>query len=610
MIRRGVASVVGRDLRRLGRRWGVRVVRMVVPGLVVFFLLWPLLLGPPDAAAGIERFAKTTFNIVSIAMMLAVVTLVPLEIGAAVADEREEGALDLLVLAGRRPAAIVGELLSGRLLHVVSVIGGALPVFALILTMGGIGPSQVVASASIVGALTVALTGVGLVAASSARGAVASLAIGALWVAVFLVLIPLRWYVLFYESGLRRALDGLVAPVIALEDGADLDFGVGMAMWCAAGGVGLAAGAWRMARLPGVGWAWNAKAWPGLRWGWVIPVGLVAVGWTAAELDLRALVRGIHGPSYDVEVAVAGAVYAMVWLLTHGLFLRTTAWLLPRLDRPRERMFRLGPSLLALFGPFAWKEVFTAGQGAMARLTGAISVGWMLVGVLLWWMSDDGALALLWATLGVWGSVTLGAALLALSITEERARRTLPLLVLTGVHGPRLLGGWALGALVRVGPLAVGSVVLFVMAARPVRGLLRELTFDLRSIDADGFAMLVWMVILSAVWAPAVAVVALSLVAAVAASVRSVGAARVAAVAVGVLLAPATVMGVAIFVVFADAVGIPERWTVALLLPPFTEWSEHVPAAIVGVLAWWLGAALAATLAIVGVERRMRRGEA
>lgn len=609
MIRRGAASVLGRDLRRLGRRWGVRVVRMLVPGLVVFFLVWPLVFGFLDSNGRIQDFANMSFILVSVAMLFAVGTLIPLEIGAAVADERDEGALDLLVVAGRRPSAIVIELLSGRLLHVISVIAGVMPVFALILTLGGISPWQVVASAAVIGGLTVALTGVGLVAASAARGAVASLAISALWCAIFLLLIPLRWYVLYMESGLRGDIELLLAPMYAMHAGVNVYFGVAMATWCVAGLVGVVAGAWRMARLPGLGWAWNAKAWPGLPWGWVLPAAVVAVVWTVGELDVRALVQVTYGPNRDVEELVAATAYAVVWLLTHGLFLRTTAWLLPRLDRPRERMFRLGPPLLALFGPYAWKEVFTAGQGAMARLSGALTIGWMLVGALVWAQSDYGELGLFWAVLGVWAAITLGGALLALSITEERARRTLPLLVLTGVRGPRLLGGWALGSLVRSGPLAIGSIALFVVAARPVRRLLRELTFDLRSVDAEGFASLVWIVTSSALWAPAVAVVALALVASVAASVRRIAAARVGAVAVGVLLGPATLMGVLLLVVFGDALGIPERWTAAILLPPFTERAEHLPAAAVGLVGWWLAAVLAATLAIIAVERRMARGE-
>jgi hypothetical protein len=577
----------------------------------------------PSAAS----FGRAVFLLAAAGLIGAIAVLVPLEVSAAIQEEREEGTLDLLLLTGRRPVRVLAEVVVGRALHVVTALLGAVPAFALILTLGGVDPWQVAGLVATALALAVATGGVALVLATAARG-VAIPVVGTLaWVVIFLVLIPFRlWWAISQQVPGGGWIDRVSSPVAMVEHGVSAASLLGAGLWAFGGVAAALYGAWRFQHLSSRGWAWDARAWPGPAVGWLGPAAIVTVAWVVLELALARIVRfadaalGGSGAASWVGVDAPGLVlpvvaFAVTWYGAHGLYLRALAWLLPRLDRPRARPLRSGPTLLAIVGPVAWREVFTSSHGALGRVAVALTAGWVLVAALVWIGSGfRSEFPLMWSAIGIWGGTLLGAVLASMGVADERARRTLPLLTVANFAPRRLLGGLVLGAIVRGGPmyaLGVGVLLLIRVPTDLRRALAPRYDVEGAVEGAPSFAQALWghaiaPAAMFSVWACLAWFVVVGWAVALSASARGPSGGRVAGALVGVASPPLLVLAILLVEVLSRG---HSDIAFGLLIPTMPDNGFRFDASMVG-LGLWSGLAFSAlALAHRAVARRMRRGE-
>ncbi len=89
----------------------------------------------------VSDLASTAFLWFMNAQVVIVVTMVPLLVGGAVADEKARGTLGLLLASRLGAAEILADKLAARLLLAVVLMAVGLPVSALIGLFGGIDPA-------------------------------------------------------------------------------------------------------------------------------------------------------------------------------------------------------------------------------------------------------------------------------------------------------------------------------------------------------------------------------------------------------------------------------------------------------------------------------------
>ncbi|TVQ89967.1 MAG: hypothetical protein EA397_13485 [Deltaproteobacteria bacterium] len=456
------APVVMRDLRRKGRTRALRWIRAaVVLGMLLVLIGVLGFFSSSTSEPRLDRLGRAVWGSSATLCLLMATLLVPLEVGYAVVSEREEGTLDLLTMVGLPPGRVLFGVLFTRVLHLLLLLLSLVPLFYIGLSLGGVSPLQILAFVFLLLSYAFALFGVASLVATATRGMVLPMLLTGAWALIFLVFVPVRFLSLHASTSFavnRAGWEEVVFPFIAIyEQPTSWEaVGVGAGLWIYAGAVALWAARWRFIRVVAQGWSWRAKAWPGLRAGWLLSVAIIGFSWAIAELGEEAVSSWMEGQGlFSVHLTPwVLALYLVVWPLFHGMFLRTVAWLLPRLDRSVERRLPLGPVWIRLVGPLLWRELFTSAQGGLSRVIWALTLGWALVTVLfgiLYWPSVEGVY--LMAMVGTVGSWVLSSVLISSSIVDERLRRGLPLLTLTRVTGLRVVAAKTLGAWVRVGPL-------------------------------------------------------------------------------------------------------------------------------------------------------------
>lgn len=593
--------VLLRDLRRLGRRWGPRTARIVVVALTALVIAVPILAGPSfDPGEDISAVGRMILGAAFVLLVAMMGVLLPLEVGQAVRQEREEGTLGLLVLTGLPPVRVLAEVVGTRLAAMMLLALATLPLFAIAMSLGGVGPAEILGACLAACAAFIAVIGVSMVAATASRASLLPVLIVAAWLLIFGVLIPARWSYRM-DGTYMEVFWAFVIPLPPSQRGYGLDVSAwaGLLTWTTAGVVGALAAGWRFPRMVASGWSWRTRAWPGPALGWIVPVAFVAFAWTLLESGLLR----IQGTGASIRWLRAGtvALYGLSWLLTHGLFLRVLAWLLPRLDRPRDAVKSRSMLLMRLLGPVAWREVVTAAHGGISRVLWALTGTWVLVAALVWLNMDLTAVAM-WAAVGAWGAGVLSCMLIGLSVADERAQRALPLLTMSAVTATQLARGKVLGAWLRMSPLIalsslalLGSVVLPRLDGLPV----------VKPYEIVAFAVAtVWFAQLHVV------VAVTSVLAASLASRRTT--ARTLPVILAILCLPAALA----IAVVTDRLGHRYGYLVefiSILSAPPTATGRYAPHPLYSVvgLFFWLGLILVlGFVAVRALHWRMHRGEA
>lgn len=440
------------------------VVLILLIGLVFGLYSTDAIMEPGQAA----RLGRNLFIASSLFLVLAAAVLPAWLTIEGVQREREGGALDLLALTGISAGRVLWSLIASRSLRAFLILAGVSPLLALLPTLGGVGIRQVLTTFGALLLVFITSTAVGgFMAVASRSLPVAVLATAGWWITIP-VLASVRLAVVI--DTIHRHADRHFYPIQGIiEDPSQqlaqpLATVVSAAPWLTAAFVALLVAGWLFRRGIARGWQARDKSWPGLPFGWLIHVPIQVGGWFWLESNFE---QGDDASAWLVadEGWLAYAIAITLLCSASVLYLRTMAWLLPRLNLSRER-FRI-----PVFGdPLLWRETMTNSQGGLSRAIAIMTFAWALVGALLM-LYGERQLMLPWAALGGGGGAFLSVILVTASIMEERAGRTLALLLSTTRGRWRIAAAKLLATVVRILPLVLLSTALMVWAEPTVMGV-------------------------------------------------------------------------------------------------------------------------------------------
>lgn len=481
-------AILLRDAARSARRWQTYAARTAFSAALLAFVVSAV-----SALASTEqidradaaRYARWVFLAVMAFQAFLATCIAPFLCASAVIEERREGTVETLVLTRLSSEQIHVAALIARLLLTATIILAALPVIALLQSLGGF--SAVEALSGTVNALVAAavLGAMGAFFGVFTRSPIVAAAAALGWAGIAFLGLPPVYMLLAWRVDAAAHVSPLFGHLA--EDlsalGPALLYGP-----VAAGVAVLGARAFEL-RVSGAGlqryfdgtlWHWRARGVAALVWlvwmGVAVPAGVVGV-WVEASGGST----GWWVPWVGVlgRLLVWFGVALTVWLGT-SLYLQAAMDVVMVVDRALAvgRGGVSGKRVRVWRYPVLWREL----------ATGALTLGGPLLGVwflLMYLLFQSG----IWLVPGglVAAAVAQGAAGTALgvrratgSVERERREGTLPLLLLSGVSGPGFVFGKAMGGLVPAWAMTLAAWPLWLMG-RPYVGVLvrgRELEVE------------------------------------------------------------------------------------------------------------------------------------
>ncbi len=145
---KGTSSLVvaERELLRTGRRWQTMGARCAFA--VVLFVVVGGVYGVQSAmqdsfsVTSLHEIGRSLFMTWAWVQFVAVLAITPLIVGQAIIDEKDEQTLELLAITRLSPNQILWGKLLSRLVGVEGIMLAGLPVLALVLGFGGVGPLE------------------------------------------------------------------------------------------------------------------------------------------------------------------------------------------------------------------------------------------------------------------------------------------------------------------------------------------------------------------------------------------------------------------------------------------------------------------------------------
>ena len=148
MSRSVSAALLLRDATRASRRWQTYAARSAFSAILfgcVLAFIWVATHNPLFDAANLGWAGRGLFIAFAVVQVALAATFAPFLVARAVIEEREEDTLDVLVLTRLRAPQILLAKVASRLLVLLTVILGALPVLGLVVSLGGVSVVEVVA---------------------------------------------------------------------------------------------------------------------------------------------------------------------------------------------------------------------------------------------------------------------------------------------------------------------------------------------------------------------------------------------------------------------------------------------------------------------------------
>ena len=144
------ASILYRDAARASRRWQTYALRSGFSAALLAMVLASIW-----AVTNVSRFAldpsqmgmlgRGMFVAFAVVQVLLATLIAPFAVSQAIIEEREEATMDLLALTYLSPSQILGAKVTSRVLTLLTVILGALPVLGMIVSLGGVSVVEVIA---------------------------------------------------------------------------------------------------------------------------------------------------------------------------------------------------------------------------------------------------------------------------------------------------------------------------------------------------------------------------------------------------------------------------------------------------------------------------------
>ncbi|MBW1877384.1 MAG: ABC transporter permease [Deltaproteobacteria bacterium] len=476
------AALLLRDAARAARRWHTYALRAAFSAFlfgIVLAIIWLLTMAQskwfdPTDLAWAARGMFVTFGVVQV---LLAALIAPFAVARAVIEEREQNTIDLLMLTHLEARQILVAKVLARVLVLLSVILGALPVLGLVVTLGGVSVVEVVA-VTVHAMTTVLVLGVlgAFFAVFTRSPVIASLAALFYGFLVF-VLMPMLYTSLTGDyTGMAHfsPLYGGVAQdwwaLLPLLSYAPV---IAMTLVLGARFYELRVSNASLRRFFN-GPAWSAGA---MKWGtlalvvtmvFVLPLGAIG-SW---YFSIEAMDAGYSGRPWWAHLLNA-ASRTSVWAWCVGLLMAST-WLYLRVAMdmvmmaddmlaPARRRTRKQREVRVWDNPVAWREM----RSKTWRVVGPALLLWMLVLIAIFqmglWLIPGGLLGV--------GAVNAAAALVltvwlgAGTIEQERREGTLEILLTSTMNAAEVVVGKALGIAVPTGLLLSLSLPMLVLGA-------------------------------------------------------------------------------------------------------------------------------------------------
>lgn len=497
-------AVLLRDATRASRRWQTYAVRTAFTALLVMGVLLALYTAVGLTTSGFWDVAdlawlgRGLFVAFTVSQLLLATLLAPLITASGVVEETDERTVDLLVLTRLTPRRVLTGLVLARLLVLLAVVGGALPIMAMVVNLGGVSAVEVV-SVSVHTLTTVVILGLmGALFALYTRSPMLATGVSALWVVPAYGLLPAAYAIVVGSLSVGVRFSAFLGP--AAQDWGALLMPLSFAptLWLI----------WRLAtdafalRVAGAHTSrlFDAELWGNQRWA-VHLVVLLGTGMVGLPLLMVA--------SYSVTAwdkapwVVRALVQAPIWAwFVWAAWVGTWAWMrvgvevVDALDRlvGRSRELSARRVVKVWSNPVAWREARPRAWGETAL---PILTTWAIVLLTitqsLWWLIPGGLLAV--GVLNGVAAVALAAWIGTHSIANERRQGTLALLLTTRMGVGGILFGKLLGVSVASAPM-LGIAAPAIVLGAPHAGLLMAAVsgWPVLELLARGLAGWLWLV--------------------------------------------------------------------------------------------------------------------
>ncbi len=215
--RPAIGAVFLREARRSARRWQTYGLRFGMAAALFALLFFMAGVNNPSIdPARSGEFGRTLFLIYASTQMGIAAVLAPLLVGLGVAEERDEGTLQLLVITQLSTFQILWGKVVSRLLILASFIIGSLPVLALIATFGGVGIGEVLNVTLNTLLVCMVLGTIGGVAALFSGGGAVALGAAFLWAVVSWLFLPFLYWGFSGANSDPQPYIALLSPPVAM----------------------------------------------------------------------------------------------------------------------------------------------------------------------------------------------------------------------------------------------------------------------------------------------------------------------------------------------------------------------------------------------------------
>lgn len=462
------SAVLFRDASRASRRWQTYASRLGFSAVLIGGLLlaiWTAVASPVADTAQLGWLGRGLFIGMATLQFGMALMLAPLGCAAALQEETEQGTLDLLVLTKMRSHQIASAKVLSRVLVLLTVVFGALPVMAAVVTIGGVSGTEVLA-VTLHTALAVVVAGaMGALFALFTRSPLLAMLAAAGYAVPGYLVVPATYAICSMSPRAATHLSLLLGPA-ALGPDAFLPLLVHLPVLWLTWRVGTRLFALRTSRAH-IQKAFSSELWEATRFGQALVVLLVI---TAVLVPLASLMlwtlRGTHSPFWPLTVAVQGVLFswgaAVSWLVA-WVYLRVGIDVVDAIDRTFGSSAREKRTSIRVWSnPVAWREARPRAWGPSAV---PIQFTWLL-GVLLvsqtvLWVIPGGLVGL-----GLFNLIAATVLTLWLStwtIEHERRLGALEVLLTTTLPTWKVALGKAAGIVLPTAPLVVIALPMLVI---------------------------------------------------------------------------------------------------------------------------------------------------
>ncbi|MCA9489053.1 MAG: hypothetical protein KC621_04005 [Myxococcales bacterium] len=500
-----------REAARTSRRWQTYAARAGFSGVLLAVLLagfWAAVSATRTSmvdTANLAWLGRGLFIGFSVVQMLMAMGLAPLMTAGAIAEETDERTMEMLVLTRLSPSQILLAKILSRILTLVTIVAGALPVMALVVNLGGVSAIEVLA-VTVHTLTTIAIMSVlGAFFALFTKSPTLAAAASACYAVPFFLMLPAA-YVLCtgdpyasahfstFAAPSAREWSALVTP-LSYVPSLVLTLAVTTPLFQHK----VSNASFEQVFSEQV---WRTSTWLRAGGAWFV-VGLLLLPWAApTSWWLASSGAASTGIEWRLFSGLLGLILWLYW--SFGAALGTWAFLRVGMDvvdgidavfsgTQGMSVERERKSASVGNNPVWWRE---ARVRAWMSNTTPVFVLWglFLLGVFQtgWWLIPGGMLSV--GALNAGAAVVLASWLATRSIAEERRRGTFEVLLCTTLPSHKIVSGKVAAAALPTLPLLLLSLPLLAIGVPQLLSMVGKGGHSAPEYFVRGFASFVWLV--------------------------------------------------------------------------------------------------------------------